>query len=200
MCDEAVRVFRGIESALRRRHIAAHIIEHIPRDAFEKRIARDLKSIEIRDRQLRLIVEHFFEMRHVPKGIHRVARKPAAEMIVHAARRHLAQGEQIHLERVLSLRSSPDCAHTRGRENSASPAAEISARRRSRLHAHHSCARSADRRFQRRAPNVIAARRRAAGRLLQRPDDPRPLFGDFRCVLCQATAIRSSTFLNPGCP
>ena len=72
--------------------------------AFEFRFARDLKSVEIGDRQLRLVVEHFFEMRHVPEGIDRVAMKPAAEMIVHSARRHFAQRDQAIAKRCRCLR------------------------------------------------------------------------------------------------
>ena len=50
-------------------------------------------------RELRLVVEHFLEMRHVPEFVDGVAMKAAAEMIVHAARRHLVQREERHAER-----------------------------------------------------------------------------------------------------
>ena len=38
-------------------------------DGFEERVARNLKRFQISDGQLRLVVEHFFEMRHVPVTI-----------------------------------------------------------------------------------------------------------------------------------
>ena len=66
------------------------------------RIARDLKRIEIGDGELRLIVEHFLEMRHVPITIDRVAMKTATEMIVHPAGSHFAQREQRHFEGMFS--------------------------------------------------------------------------------------------------
>ena len=38
----------------------------------------------------------------MPEGIDRVAVKAATQMIVHSARRHLAEREKIHLERVFA--------------------------------------------------------------------------------------------------
>ena len=63
-----------------------------------------MKRFEIGDRQLRLIIKHFFEMRHMPESIDRVTVKPAAQMIVHSTRCHFAEREKIHLERMLAAR------------------------------------------------------------------------------------------------
>jgi hypothetical protein len=59
-----------------------------------------LESFEIGDGKLRLVVEHFFEMRHVPVAIDRITVEAAAQMVVHATRRHFAEREEIHLERM----------------------------------------------------------------------------------------------------
>ena len=50
-----------------------------------------------------LVVEHFFEMRHVPEFVHGVAVKAASEMIVHATIRHLPQSHKCHAERRLAI-------------------------------------------------------------------------------------------------
>src|SRR5947209_16703173 len=58
----------------------------------------DLKGVQISDGELRLIVEHFFEVWHVPVTIDRVTVKSAADVIVHSARGHFAKREQGHFE------------------------------------------------------------------------------------------------------
>src|SRR5438067_12301526 len=91
----AVRVFGGEKSALCRGHVARDVVENIARNRFHLRVVRDLKRIEVSDGKLGLIVKHLFEVRHVPVAIDRVAMKAAAQMIVHAASRHFAKGEEI---------------------------------------------------------------------------------------------------------
>ena len=53
----------------------------------------------------RLVVQHFLEVRDEPAVVHGIAMEAAAELIVHAARGHLAQSEQHHVERFLVLRA-----------------------------------------------------------------------------------------------
>ena len=79
------------------------------------------KASRYDDGELRLIVEHFLEVRDVPELIHRVAVEAAAEMIVHAAVGHLAQREQRHAERDLAVacESAPSRAAMRKRKFSA---------------------------------------------------------------------------------
>ena len=55
-----------------------------------------LPGLRKRDRQLRLIVEHLLEMRDVPIFIHGVTVKAPAQVVAHASRGHLAQGEKRH--------------------------------------------------------------------------------------------------------
>src|SRR5215467_4082038 len=61
-------------------------------------ISCDLECVEIGDSELRLIVKHFLEVRHVPVTIYRVTMKAAADVIVHSAPSHFAQREQRHVE------------------------------------------------------------------------------------------------------
>src|SRR4030095_13067456 len=77
----AVRIFGRIESALWRSHVAPDVIKNVTRGCCEFRIASDLKSVEISARQLRLVVKHFLEMRHVPVGIDRIPMKSTANVI-----------------------------------------------------------------------------------------------------------------------
>ena len=66
------------------------------------RVAQNLYCVEIGDGELRLVVKHFLEVRHVPVTIDRVTMKPAADVIVHSARSHFAQGEEHHVEGVFA--------------------------------------------------------------------------------------------------
>ncbi len=66
----AVGILGGIERAFRSRHVAQHVIENPPRRARQCLVARDLEGIQIGSRQLRLVVEHLFEMRHEPRLVH----------------------------------------------------------------------------------------------------------------------------------
>ena len=56
--------------------------------------------MQVERRQLRVVVEHLFEVRHEPQAIHRIAREAAAELVVHAAARHLHQRRVHHAARV----------------------------------------------------------------------------------------------------
>src|SRR5438067_8491773 len=99
--NRAVRILSRIESALRRSHIALDIIKNVTRGCCEFRIASDLKRVEISARQLRLVVKHLLEMRHVPARVDRIPMKSTADVIVHPTRRHLSQCQQDHFQGVL---------------------------------------------------------------------------------------------------
>ena len=66
-------------------------------------VTRDLVGFQVGDGELSLVVEHFLEMRDVPARVGRVAVEAAAQMIVDAARRHVTQRGEVHLQRVLAL-------------------------------------------------------------------------------------------------
>src|SRR6266446_9486912 len=99
--NRTVRILGGIESTLGRSHVAPDVIKNVARGRGKLRIARDLKTIEISAGQLRLIVKHFLEMRHVPVGVDRIPVKSATEMIVYSTSRHLSQCQQDHFQGVL---------------------------------------------------------------------------------------------------
>src|SRR5439155_4363449 len=98
----AVGIFGGKKSAFLRGHVAADVIENVAGDCFILPISRDLVSVEIRDGELRLVIKHFFKVRHVPVTIDGVAVKATADVIVHAAGGHFAQGESRHFERLFA--------------------------------------------------------------------------------------------------
>ena len=64
----------------------------------------DKKRVEVKLRELRVVVEHLLEMRHEPFGIHRVARKSAAELVVDAAGGHAFAGVQHHSRRLVIVK------------------------------------------------------------------------------------------------
>ena len=80
-----IGIERSGERALARRHFALE-----PGDGLVRALAVErLAGAQISDRQqfeeLRIVVEHFLEMRHEPALVDRIAGKAAAEMIVDAA-------------------------------------------------------------------------------------------------------------------
>src|SRR5436305_8093874 len=98
----AVGILRGKEPTFVRSHVPSDIIEDVPRDCFVLLVPRDLESVEISDSELRLVVEHLLKVRYVPIPIDGIAVKSAADMIMHSTRRHFAQREQRHIERVFA--------------------------------------------------------------------------------------------------
>ena len=114
--EETVGIFRGVKAAGRIGHVPAHVIENIARRDLVSGIVSDLKGLEIRAGELGLIVEHFFEVRHMPEFIHRVAVKSAAEVVVHAAVRHLVEGKTSAIPSAALLIAAPAafCAPSHG--------------------------------------------------------------------------------------
>ncbi len=116
----AVGVLGGIESARRMRHVAQDVIKNVADGAgvirFLRRgelresqtfsagrvrvsynsLFRNQVGVKVELRELRLVVEHFLEVRHEPFGIHRVTREPAAQRVVNAAGGHAIAGVQHH--------------------------------------------------------------------------------------------------------
>src|SRR5438067_12824902 len=86
--NRAVRILGRIKSTLGRSHVAPDVIKNVARGRGELRIAHDLKSVEISAGEVRLIVKHFLEMRHVPVGVERVMVKTTTDKIGHSTGRH----------------------------------------------------------------------------------------------------------------
>src|SRR5438270_11852979 len=99
--NRAVRIFGRIKSTLGRSHVPPDVIKNVAGGYGELCFARDLKSVEISASQLRLIVKHFLEMRHVPVGVDRIPVKSTTDMIVYSTSRHLSQCQQDHFQSML---------------------------------------------------------------------------------------------------
>ena len=96
----AVGVLGRVEPAFRAGQLAADILQRVVGHLREEAITGRLRGLEIRQHELRLVVEHLLEVRHPPVAVHRVAMEPAADMVAHAAERHRAQREQHHVPRL----------------------------------------------------------------------------------------------------
>src|SRR5579862_9606231 len=88
-----IGIQRSRKCPLCRRHFALE-----PFDCFKGTLAIErLAATPICDgeqlEQLRIVVEHLFEMRHQPSLIDRIARKTAAEMVVDAALANMIEGD-----------------------------------------------------------------------------------------------------------
>ena len=78
------------------RHVAQYVVERTAHHGGIPLIATHEIGIKIEFDQLRVVVEHFLEMRHLPCGIYRVPCEATAQMIVNATRRHACAGLQNH--------------------------------------------------------------------------------------------------------
>src|SRR5690349_4522056 len=99
----AIGILGGIETAFRMSHVTAHIIKNIPRDVRVLRVPAEDIRIEVQLGQLRVIVEHFFEMGYQPLRIDRVTGKTAAQFIVNAPCCHALVSMENHLGRLLVM-------------------------------------------------------------------------------------------------
>src|SRR5438874_12319487 len=99
--NRAVRIFGRIKSTLGRSHVPPDVIKNVSGSCDEIQFPRDLKSVQISARQLRLIVKHFLEMRYVPISVDRIPVKSATDMIVYSTSRHLSQCQQDHFQSML---------------------------------------------------------------------------------------------------
>jgi hypothetical protein len=78
--------------------VAEEVVEDAARHSRVLRAVRHLKRAQVSLHQLRRVVQHDFEVRHVPQLVHRVAVEAAAQVVAHAARRHAVQREGRHVE------------------------------------------------------------------------------------------------------
>ena len=92
-----VGVFGGIDSAARRREVSQHVAQRLVDDLAVTLLPGDLPGVEVEAGEGGLVIEHFFEMRHLPCAIDRVAAEAAAEMVVDATRGHRVERGERHL-------------------------------------------------------------------------------------------------------
>ena len=87
-----VGILRGIEAAMFPvAHPRIDPGDDLTGNAFALRLAKALVRVHVIPQQLRVVVAHLLEVRHDPALIHRVAMKPAGQMIVEATLRHLLE-------------------------------------------------------------------------------------------------------------
>ncbi len=191
---KAVGILRGVEAAPDVGHLASHVRQRVVGNRAVERIVRDLRALEIREHELRLVVEHLLEVRHAPVGIHRVAMEAAADVIAHAPERHRAQGVQRRVTRigVAGARVLAQQEQQLARAGKLRRAAEPAVPRvvgRAEL-----CARSIERAGRRHVTSGSADARRTCRRSVRLAADSTTLV---RSVF-HARAISSSTSTNPG--
>ena len=92
----AVGVLGGIESAVGMRHVAQDVGEDVARRVRVPDVAADEVGVQIKLRELGIIVEHLLEMRNEPVGVHGITREAAAELIADAASGHRLACVQDH--------------------------------------------------------------------------------------------------------
>ena len=97
----AVGILGGVEAAVLVSHVAEDVAQDVVCDVGVFFVAADEMGVEVEVQQLGIIVEHLLEMRHKPLGINGVPCEAAADLVVHAAGRHLVAGVKHHVDGVL---------------------------------------------------------------------------------------------------
>ena len=77
-----------------RRQLADHVVEHAGRDLAIALDAEDGPGVQVRARELGVVVEHLLEVGHEPALVGRVAVEAAAELVADAAVGHLVERER----------------------------------------------------------------------------------------------------------
>ena len=108
----AVRVLGRIESSGWIGQVAGHVIEGVPGRRLERGVAGNLPRLHVQACKLGLVVQHLLEVRHPPTCVHGITVEPAADVVVNAARVHLAQRLEGHGQRPAAL-----CGAAGGRVN-----------------------------------------------------------------------------------
>ncbi len=98
---QRVGVLGREEAAGRVAHLADDIVERLFGDAAIEWVAAVLERLDIDARQQRVVVEHLLEVRHQPLLVDAIAVESAAELVVHAALGHGAQGLLQHAHALL---------------------------------------------------------------------------------------------------
>jgi hypothetical protein len=97
----AVSVLRGEEATVGRRHLATEPRDRLLHRLLPQRPRRHLHRLGVEVEQLRVVVEHLLEVRHQPALVDAVAMKTSAELIEHAAARHVLEGQQREFRHVV---------------------------------------------------------------------------------------------------
>ena len=84
----AVGVLGGKKAAIGVRQVAQNVIQNVADDFRVALVAADEKGVEVKLRELRIVIEHLLEMRHEPLGVHGVAREAAAKLVVNSPSIH----------------------------------------------------------------------------------------------------------------
>ncbi len=108
--------------------LADRPVQRLLADAPEQRVVRDLPGVQVRPGEQRVVVEHLLEVGDRPPHVDRVAREPAADLVVRCRRR--PSGASVCTRhRPLAARQE-ELDHGGERElRCAAPAAELAGRR-----------------------------------------------------------------------
>src|SRR5207244_4507372 len=94
----AVGVLSAKEWSLRTGHLAEYVIQRFFGHFSIEAITGRLERFQIGQGEKRIIVKHFFEVRHEPTFVSAVAMKTSAEVIVHTAPGHPVERQSSHVQ------------------------------------------------------------------------------------------------------
>jgi hypothetical protein len=102
-----VRVEGSVKAPVRRRHLTRDPADRRLGDAPDLLVPRRLPQVRPQPNEERVVVQHLLEVRHEPLGVHAVAGKAAAHLIVQPAAGHLPVRVLHHLQRLRLARARP---------------------------------------------------------------------------------------------
>ena len=85
------------------REVALDVVERVGGHVGPETFTRELRGLDVREHQLRLVVQHLLEVRDAPFPVHRIPVKSAAQVVAHPADRHGPQRRQHHRAGVWSV-------------------------------------------------------------------------------------------------
>ncbi len=82
-------------------HVPPEVIQNPSCHLSKRPVPSQGKCIQVSAGQLGIVVQHLLEMGDVPVLVNAVSMEAAADLIIHAASRHLLQSECGHLQRLI---------------------------------------------------------------------------------------------------
>ena len=94
----AVRILSAVKSALCIRKLPFHISENLPGHTFIQLPPCPAVRCQVSDGKQRIVIQHFFKMRHQPSVICRISGKSSANMVKYPSAVHLCQSRFRHIQ------------------------------------------------------------------------------------------------------
>src|SRR6185312_1101909 len=94
-----VRIKAGRKSALLGAHLGYQPGHSLADNTLGQRVTAATPPVRVRAEQQSIVVQHFLEVRHYPRGVNAVAGESAADLVIYPASRHRFESLTSHQHR-----------------------------------------------------------------------------------------------------